>query len=130
MNIVINYKINEAFSISAIWVFATGNTATVPVSRYFIEGNIVTEYSDRNAYRLPSYHRADLSITWYPQHKKKTRKIEESWNLSIYNIYNRKNPYLIYFDIDGDISQNKITTTAKQLSLFPILPSITWNFKF
>lgn len=130
VNIVINYKINEAFSISAIWVFATGNTATVPVSRYFIEGNIVTEYSDRNAYRLPSYHRADLSITWYPQHKKKTRKIEESWNLSIYNIYNRKNPYLIYFDIDGDISQNKITTTAKQLSLFPILPSITWNFKF
>ncbi|HOK22366.1 MAG TPA: hypothetical protein PLO66_06690, partial [Bacteroidales bacterium] len=63
-------------------------------------------------------------------HKKKSRKIEESWNLSIYNVYNRKNPYVIYFDINGDMTQNNMTITAKQLSLFPILPSITWNFKF
>ena len=130
ISIVLTYRISNAFSLSGVWVFATGNTATVPVSRYFIEGNIVTEYSDRNAFRLPSYHRADISLTWYPQHKKKSRKIEESWNLSIYNVYNRKNPYVIYFDINGDMTQNNMTITAKQLSLFPILPSITWNFKF
>ena len=116
--------------LSLVWVYSTGNTATLPVSRYIIGGNIVNEYGPRNGYRMPAYHRADMSITWYPKSKKKERKIKESWNLSIYNLYNRKNPYFIYFDVDGDLLQGNMVINAKQVSLFPILPSITWNFNF
>lgn len=129
VSIVINHSFSEHLVASFVWVYATGNTTTMPVSRYIIGGNVVSEYGPRNGYRLPPYHRADISITWYPKPKKQ-RKFEESWNFSIYNLYNRKNPYFIYIDVDGDITAGTATIKAKQVSLFPILPSITWNFKF
>lgn len=130
VSFVLMHNINEQLALSLVWVYSTGNTATMPVSRYIIGGNIVNEYGPRNGFRMPAYHRADFSLTWYPKSKKKTRKIQESWNLSIYNLYNRRNPYFIYFDVDGDILQGNVTIKAKQVSLFPMLPSITWNFKF
>jgi len=130
VSIVITHQLNERLTISGVWVYATGNCATMPVSRYIIGGNIVSEYGPRNGFRMPAYHRADLSLTWYPKSKKKTRRIEESWNFSIYNLYNRRNPYFIYFDVEGDILSGSATVTAKQVSIFSILPSVTWNFKF
>lgn len=130
VSVVINYQITENLVASAVWVYSTGNTATLPVSRYVIEGNIVNEYGARNSFRMPAYHRGDLSITWYPKSKKKKRRVQESWNFSVYNVYNRRNPYFIYFDVDGDLMSGNMSIKAKQVSLFPVLPSITWNFKF
>ena len=76
---------------------------------------------------MDPYHRLDLSVTY--EHKK-TDKWESSWNFSVFNAYNRKNPYFIYFDKSGTVEDGTFTTYAKQVSLFPILPAVTWNFKF
>ncbi len=130
ISIVVTQQLNEKLTLSGVWVYATGNCSTMPVSRYIIGGNVVSEYGPRNGFRMPAYHRADISLTWYPKSKKKKRKIEESWNFSIYNLYNRKNPYFIYFDVEGDILSGNASVSAKQVSIFSILPSITWNFKF
>lgn len=121
------YKINEKWTASTVFVYATGNTTTLPIGRYMIDGEIVSEYGDRNSYRMDPYHRLDVSVTW--DHKK-TEKWESSWNFSIYNVYNRKNPYFIFFENEGSVADGSFVSKAKQVSLFPILPSITWNFKF
>ena len=117
-------------NVSAVWVFASGNTMTIPVGYYFLAGSIVTEYSDRNAYRLPPYHRLDLSLNWTIC---KRRHFETSLNVSVYNVYNRKNPFFIFFETQTDYQEGvsfDMQTKAYQMSLFPILPSLTWNFKF
>jgi hypothetical protein len=81
-----------------------------------------------NAYRLPAYNRLDVSITY---EAKKNKKLHSSWNLSVYNVYNRKNPYFIYDDYSGSfLIDPEVSVQAKMVSLFPIIPSITWNFKF
>jgi hypothetical protein len=121
------YKINKKWTVSSVFVYATGNTTTLPIGRYMLDGEIVSEYGDRNSYRMAPYHRLDLSVTW---DYKKTEKWESSWNFSIYNVYNRKNPYFIYFENEGSVSDGSFVSKAKQVSLFPILPSVTWNFKF
>ncbi len=117
-------------NVSAVWVFASGNTMTIPVGYYFLCGTIVTEYSDRNAYRLPPYHRLDLSLNWTIC---KRKHFETSLNVSVYNVYNRKNPFFIFFETQTDYQEGvsfDMQTKAYQMSLFPILPSLTWNFKF
>lgn len=129
VSLVAMYKLNDNIELSLVWVYATGNTTTLPISRYIIQGNIINEYSERNAFRLPPYHRMDISLNWTPK-RKKSRKFESSWNFSIYNLYNRRNPYYIYFETEGNITQGNLEIKAKQVSLFPILPSITYNFKF
>lgn len=123
---IIRHKLN----VSAVWVFATGNTMTIPVGYYFLAGNMVTEYSQRNAYRLDPYHRLDLSLNWTIA---KRKRFETGLNFSVYNVYNRKNPFFVFFETQTNYVEGEhfdITTQAYQMSLFPILPSITWNFKF
>ena len=122
-----SYIINEKWTAGLVFVYATGNTTTLPLGQYLIDGDLVSEYGDRNSYRMNPYHRLDLSITY--EHKK-TEKWESSWNFSVFNVYNRKNPYFIYFDHEGNVQDGTYKTFAKQVSLFPVLPSITWNFKF
>jgi hypothetical protein len=129
VSIVTMYEINPNLNVSLVWVYATGNTATLPVSRYIIGGNIVNEYGARNSYRMPPYHRMDISVNWTPK-QKKVRKWESSWNFSIYNVYNRMNPYYIYFETTGNIMEGHMEIKAQQVSLFPILPSVAYNFKF
>jgi hypothetical protein len=129
VSIVAMYEINKQLNVSAVWVYATGNTATLPVSRYIIGGNVINEYGPRNSFRMPAYHRLDFSVNWTPE-SKKARKGQSSWNFSVYNVYNRRNPYYIYFETKGDIAQGELEIKAKQVSLFPILPSVTYNFKF
>ncbi|MCQ2280854.1 MAG: TonB-dependent receptor [Bacteroidales bacterium] len=122
--------LRNKLSVSAVWIFASGNTMTIPIGYYFICGSIVTEYSDRNAYRLDPYHRLDLSLNWTIC---KRKRFETGLNFSVYNVYNRKNPFFIYFETNTNFQPNEsfeMTTKAYQMSLFPILPSITWNFKF
>lgn len=127
VSVIVSYELNDKWTFAAVWVYATGNAMTMPISRYIIEGNVVNEYGARNAYRMPPYHRMDVSATYTG---KKHKKYESSWNFSIYNVYDRYNPYYIYFETKGDVNNYYLETQAKQVSLFPILPSITWNFKF
>lgn len=123
--------IRNKLSVSAIWIFASGNTMTVPTGLYFYAGSIITEYSDRNAYRMPPYHRLDLSVDWTIA---KRKRFETGLNLSVYNVYNRKNPFFIFIETKVDVNPAEgspsIAMQGYQMSLFPILPSLTWNFKF
>ena len=121
------FELNKWWTFGATWVYSTGNLVTLPASRYFIDGKIVYSYGDRNGYRLAPYHRLDLSATLQG---KKRKNWESSWNFSIFNVYNRANPYFIYFDDTSNYATGTLSVQAKQVSLFPILPSITYNFKF
>ncbi len=127
ISLVLTYDLNKHWSFSTVFVYNTGNALTLPVARYLINGYIVNEYGSRNSYRMPAYHRMDISVNYYG---KKHKRFQSDWNFSIYNVYNRYNPYFIYFANVGSLEQGNLEISAKQVSLFPILPSVTWNFKF
>ncbi len=128
LSIVGSYRINDHWTLGATFVFQTGIAFTLPESKYFIEGNIITHYNGINEERLPAYHRLDIAATY---EGRKDRRFQSGWNFSIYNVYTRMNPYFIFTKYDGVFLQDpQITIQAKQVSLFPIIPSITWNFKF
>ena len=127
VSVVFTYDISKRLRLGATWVYASGNAITLPVSRYVIQGQIISEYGDRNWYRMDSYHRMDFSLTLKG---KENKKFKSSWNFSVYNVYNRQNPYFIYFANEGDISAGTLNVQAKQVSLFGIIPSIAWNFSF
>jgi hypothetical protein len=130
VSFVVSYELNNRWKFGGTWVYGTGNAITVPNSLYQVAGTLYEQYSTINAYRLPAYHRADLSATYTPKHKK-NRKVEGSWTFSVYNIYKRFNPFIVYLDSSGDVTQGTAKVKATEVSLFPIpLPSITWNFKF
>lgn len=126
-SLVLNYDISKRLVFGATWVYATGNALTLPISRYFIEGQIVNEYGERNSFRMDAFHRMDIALTLKG---KETKRFKSSWNFSIYNVYNRKNPYFIYFANEGSAFDGTLDIQAKQVSLFGIIPSISWNFKF
>jgi hypothetical protein len=94
-----------------------------------VETVATQEFSKVNQYRLAPYHRLDISATYTPV-RKKVRKVQGSWVFGIYNVYSRLNPYFVYFDQQGSPANGSLTVEARQVSLFPILPSVTWNFKF
>jgi len=127
LSITATYQFNAQWDASLVQVYSTGNTTTLPVSMYVLNGEIQSEYGPRNWYRLDPYHRLDASITY---HFKPGKHYQSSLNFSVYNVYNRKNPYFIYFDVEGSVADDSFKIQAKQISLFPILPSITWNFSF
>lgn len=128
LSLVGSYRLNEHWTFGATFVFQTGIAFTLPDSKYFVEGNILTYYDGVNATRLPNYNRLDIAATY---EGRRDRKFQSGWSFSIYNVYNRANPYFIYTEYDGTFLQDEqITVQAKQVSLFPIIPSITWNFKF
>jgi hypothetical protein len=126
ISIVINYDVSRRFSAGLNWVYATGSPVTFPTGRFMIGSTIAPVYSDRNAYRLPDYHRLDLSATLRGKLKPGRKWIGE-WNLSVYNAYYRKNPWVINFVTDTD-SPN--VTHAEMTYLFGIIPAISYNFKF
>lgn len=127
LSVLLNYSFTEKLSASLVFVYATGNTTTLPIERYMINGSLVSAYGERNSYRMEPYHRLDLSVNYI---RRKTEKWESSWNFSIYNVYNRKNPFFIFFEDEGSVHDGTYRTKAQQVSLIPILPSLTWNFKF
>lgn len=121
------YELNKKWKFSAVFVYGTGNATTLPERFYIVEGVLTQEYSAINQHRLPAYHRLDLSATLTP---KKKKKMEQSWVFSIYNVYSRLNPYFIYFDQEGSPVDGTLKVQARQVSLFPVIPAVTWNFKF
>ncbi len=129
LSVVAIYELNKKWKLSATFVYGSGNAATLPQRFYIVGGILTQEYSRINEYRLPSYHRLDLSAILTPK-KNERRKWKSEWVFSVYNAYSRKNPYFIYFDQEGSALNGSLTIQAKQVSIFPIIPAITWNFKF
>ena len=127
LEIVAIYKLSDRWDLASTFVYATGQATTIVESFYVIGGQLQTDYGPRNGYRLPAYHRWDISATL---NNKPGKKFESSWNFSVYNVYSRKNPYFIYTTWEGDFAYGSVDVQAKQVSIFPIIPSVTWNFKF
>jgi hypothetical protein len=129
LSVVGNYTLTQKWKMGAVFVYGTGNAISLPERFYVMNGVLNQEYSRINQYRMRSYHRLDLSMTYTPV-PSTPRKVKSQWVFSIYNLYSRFNPYFIYFDQEGSITGGDLKVSAKQVSLFPILPSITWNFSF
>lgn len=129
MSIVAIYELNKKWRLSGTFVFGSGNAATLPQRFYIVGGILTQEYSRINEYRLPAYHRIDFAAILTPK-KNAKRKWKSEWVFSVYNAYNRKNPYFIYFDQTGSPFNGTLEIQAKQVSLFPVIPAITWNVKF
>ena len=127
LSIVLNYKYNNKIDFSSSFILASGNTTTVPAGRYYMMGYIASEYTNINDFRLPLYHRLDVSANYHltPKHAK-----ESVLNLSIINIYNRKNTYFFFYEMNGSLEHYDISVRARQFSLFPFLPSVSWILKF
>ena len=120
------YDLSKRWNISATWVYATGTPITFPTGRYEQGNMIVPIYSDRNGYRMPDYHRMDVSIILKSK-KKPNKRLRSELNISAYNVYNRHNAWMINFRPDED---NPTKTIAELVYVFPIIPSLTWNFYF
>ena len=129
LSVVGIYELNPKWKLSAVFVYATGNAITLPEKFFLIEGVLTQQFSEINKYRLAPYHRLDLSATYTPI-PKKVKRVNGSWVFSIYNAYNRKNPYFYYYNQTGTPSSGNIEVQATQVSLFPVIPSVTYNFKF
>ena len=136
LSVVANYTLSRQWNFSTVFVFGTGNALTMPTGRvnYNVGFNVsqrtasytsMNQYEEINNYRLPAYHRLDISATYTPVPKKKKR-FSSSWNFNVYNVYNRQNPYFIYVDVN----QSEKSLQGKMVYLFPITPAIGWNFKF
>ena len=129
LSVVGTYEMDKKWKFGAVFVYGTGNATSLPERFYFVNGVLTQEYSAINQYRLKPYHRIDLSATYTPTPKKQ-RKLQSYWVFSVYNAYSRMNPYFVYFNQAGDPFNGTLEIEARQVSLFPILPSVTWNFKF
>lgn len=123
LSIVGTYALNERWSFSALWTYNTGNAVTFPSGKYTVDDQVMFSYTERNAGRMPAYHRLDLSATLTRKH----RKHESTWNFSLYNAYGQQNAYTITFRQDKD---DPTRTNAVQTSLFRWVPSISYGFKF
>lgn len=129
LTLVAMYQLSKRWKISGTFVYGTGNAATLPQRFYIVGGVLTQEYSRINQYRLPSYHRMDISAVLQGK-KNDRRKMKTEWVFSIYNLYSRANPYFIYYDQTGSPYDGTLKVQAKQVSIFPIIPAVTWNFKF
>lgn len=141
LSVILSYKLNERWVFSSAFIYATGNTLTLPSSWYVQDKDLLFNYGPRNSTRMAPYHRLDLSATWYSKAYKEQKnletgetikvkkKVRSNWAFSIYNVYNRANPYFLYVDNDGDFFSGNFDISIKQVTLFPIIPSVTWNFE-
>jgi len=143
------YKLNEKISFSLVWVYGTGNAVTLPLSSYQLQDHSsqfqqtivppeavshgyqnyfseykpkVNDYGEKNSYRMAPYHRLDLAVQFH----KIRKKYERIFELGVYNAYNRQNPF--FYMAETDYKTN--ITKLKQVSLFPIIPSVSWTWKF
>lgn len=138
LSVVGTWVQSPRWKFSGTFVYSTGNAYTLPESRYFFEGQIIDQIGERNSFRLPHYHRLDFSAVYTPSNQSAgetaqgsgRRRYKGEWVFAIYNVYSRLNPFFIYLDNEGSLQQGTLQIQAKKVSLFPIIPSVTWNFKF
>jgi len=142
ISVVATYKMNDKIDFGAAWVYGTGNAVTLPYDKYLsLENNLgylgngyggdlsyINNIESRNNYRAPAYHRLDISANFH----KKTKWGERTWSVGLYNAYFRQNAFFLY--IDYDFNQYSPTEqppkVLKQVSLFPGIPYVSYNFKF
>lgn len=137
ISVVAIYKLKENITLSGTWVYGTGNAITLPTGEYEAiihdpgSGNtgqfqpypyFVQDYGKKNDFRMAPYHRLDFGVQFH----KKTKWGERTFEASLYNVYNRKNPFYYYVGYNSSGTERKL----KQVSLFPVLPSVSWTFKF
>ncbi|MEM1320457.1 MAG: TonB-dependent receptor [Bacteroidota bacterium] len=130
LSIVANYELNKRWDFGAVFVFGTGNAFTPIRSLYLIERNLNVRYAPRNSARVEDYHRLDLSATLTPRKFQNNDNFKSSWTFSVYNIYSRFNPLFIYYYTETNNLNGNPTAVASKISLFPIIPAVTWNFKW
>ena len=127
VSLVTNYDLSKRWNFSASWIFATGNPTSYPIAKYDVQGNTMYYYAARNSNRIPDYHRLDVSFT-YDFKKNDHRKVKQSLNFSIYNLYARRNAYSVTFRQNED---NPNVSEATRLSIIgSMIPSVTYNFNF
>jgi hypothetical protein len=134
LTLVIMHQLNSRINLTGTWVYGTGSAYSVPYGKvvmqdiaYSKETYVPLYPTERNNYRMTAYHRMDLGLVYQLKPKRGTADL----TFSIYNVYNRRNPYFIYIDYIRNADETKILGfQAKQVSLFPIIPSVTYNFKF
>jgi hypothetical protein len=118
----------KRWNFSATFVYGSGAPYTPIKSIYLVGFNPVTEFGLRNSARLPAYHRADISISF--DLNKKPKNFESYLVLSAYNVYNRRNVFFTYSMPESDARTGAVEIKSYKVSLFPIIPAITWNFKW
>jgi hypothetical protein len=132
-NVAATYDLNNTWSFGTIFTYSTGRPLTMPSGRYEYGPYNVDLVTTRNGYRLPAYHRLDLSAT-LNLGANRQKRWKNQLVLSVYNVYNRKNPFTIYTRVAQDEEGNPIgdgsQKEARMIYLFPVLPSLTYNFKF
>lgn len=133
----INYKITDKVTLSSTWTYGTGYPVTLATEKYYAEGKEVYVYHGKNSFRMNDYHRLDIAINFY----KKLKKGERNWNISIFNVYNRKNPYYYYYDREYETYVTNTGTGYEtgsvpgplklyQKSLFSFFPSFSYSYNF
>ncbi len=124
LNLVMNLRANRRLSLSGNVVYSTGRPVTYPVSTYYLRGQEIVYYSQRNAYRLPDYFRIDLSIN-LEGNLKARKNIHSYWMVNIYNLTGRKNAYSVY----SRSEQGQLN--SYRMAIFgTAIVSLSWNFKF
>lgn len=127
ITITICYQLSNKITLSTLFTYYSGITMTMPVARYAMQGSIINEYGEKNGYRYPAYHRADVSMKYLLfEHPHAKSQLE----ISVANVYNHLNPYYSYYGVVGDIGSYKLQVKKYDVYLFPILPSVTWILDF
>ncbi|MBD3635748.1 MAG: TonB-dependent receptor [Crocinitomicaceae bacterium] len=126
VSVVLSYELGKCWTFSTNFTYSTGAAITMPIGKMEYMGMTVPIYSVRNGKRMPDYHRFDLAVAFRPR-KNADRRWKSEWVVSVYNVYNRANPYTINFVED---EANPSQTKAEMLYLFGIVPAITYNFNF
>jgi hypothetical protein len=152
VSVVLMYSPNSKINLSLTWVYASGNAITMPESIYYQQGmnevltsfmrnklgiyspyivyeyqmNFVESYGERNNVRMKAFHHLDVGIQFIKTHKRNWKSI---WEISVYNVYNHKNPFFYYIGSEYDNNGNNVQR-LKQICIFPIIPSFSYNFKF
>lgn len=127
--VVASYDLSKKFDVSSTFVYGTGRPFTPIAGIYFIDQAARLNYGPRNSERLADYHRLDLSLTYSPK-PDEVKRFKSTWTLSVYNLYNRKNTLFLDTDFEINNDAGYIRTEASKFAIFPIIPSITWNFKW
>jgi len=127
LNSLVSYTLNKKWSFSITFIFTSGQNFTAPSDIRIINESPVISYAKKNSMRYPNYHRADVSVSYQLRAKKLRSSV---LNLTIYNVYNNKNPFLINYKISGGYQEKSIQITPSITTLFPFLPTISWRFNF
>ena len=134
VSLVLTHKFRENLDVGLVWVYGTGNSISLPIASYsglpsanpWVTDTSIEHYESRNGFRMQAYHRLDLGVNMHKEKKWGKR----TWNIGLYNAYSRQNPFFLYFKNQYNKTTDTYTKKLMQFSLFPIIPSVSYGFKF